>query len=61
MVISRQITLSEDEIFQAIKEYVDNHANGLSGSEVCNFRIHFEDSNNNHNPYMKITLEDKRL
>ncbi|QWY83473.1 hypothetical protein [Rhizobium phage RHph_X2_28B] len=59
MVLDRTIRLDDGDIFKAIKEYIENHVDGVSGSEVCNFRIFFENEDSKYNPYITVQLEQK--
>lgn len=45
MKMDTKIVLSYDDIFQALKEYVANHVDGVKAEDVCNFRLDYDMDN----------------
>jgi hypothetical protein len=61
MKMSRTITLNDDDIFRAVKNFITDHVDGVNATEVCNYRIRFEGNNDQNKPIIYVELEDKSI
>lgn len=51
MKVDTKIVLSWDDMFQAFKEFVSNHVDGVKAEDVCSFRLDYDMDN-----YTKSTV-----
>lgn len=58
MIMERKLVLNQDDIYHALKQYVDNNVNGIDGMEVCNFRL---EKSPNDKDQITVTLQDKKI
>lgn len=60
MKLAQTVILDNNDIFQAIKLFINNRSNNrenISGSDVCDYIIKFE----NKKPYIEVLLTTKDI
>lgn len=60
MKMRSHIVLNNDDIFQALREYISNHVDGVSANDVCSFDIRYN-ADDTTKSFITVALGEREI